>query len=259
MARKKSATKKTLKVQRVKRTPGSTPALFRLTKSRLDFKKSFSSFWNKLNYEAETNQSKLSMVLGALIILVVGILVFNYFNQQKPALGPSQQAENTQDVAPQNLPGKYKVKDGDTLYQIAQTYYQDGYQYTEVAKANNLTDPNSLEVGQILDIPKLSFHTAASQASPSANEQASPQTTPSGNTPPVSEPSVQNTQPSGPMDTVWGPAITSDIYIVKEGDWLSKISARSYGDIFAYGKIAAANNIQNPDLILPGQVLKIPR
>ena len=59
--------------------------------------------------------------------------------------------------------------------------------------------------------------------------------------------------------TVWGPKIDGATYTVVEGDWLSTISARAYGDIMSYSKIAEANNISNPDLIEPGQVLKIPR
>ena len=68
------------------------------------------------------------------------------------------------------------------------------------------------------------------------------------------------TQGTGGGDTtVWGPKITGDTYTVVEGDWLSTISARAYGDVMAYNKIAVANNIPNPDLIEPGQVLKLPR
>lgn len=164
-----------------------------------------SSFWEKINYNAEANQSKLSMILGALIILVIGILVFNYFNRPKPNLGPSQQTENISSE-------KYRVKEGDTLFSVAEKFYQDGYKYQEIAKSNNLENPDLLEVGQTLEIPKLSSET-----------------------------------------------ITGDTYTVAEGDWLSKIAGRAYGDIYAYKKIVEANNIENPDLIFPGQIIKIPR
>jgi nucleoid-associated protein YgaU len=50
-------------------------------------------------------------------------------------------------------------------------------------------------------------------------------------------------------------------YTVKSGDSLSKISKHIYGDAGSYTKIFEANRdiLQNPDLIKPGQVLKIPR
>lgn len=185
------------------------------------------SYWEKISEQTQSNQSKLSLVLGALIILVAGVLVFNYFNKQKQDLGPAQQTTTQQeDVSPENLPGTYKVKEEDTLFLIAEKYYKDGYKYDLLAKENNLPDVNSLEVGQTLTIPKL---------------PQEPLGTGGGDT------------------TIWGPNITGESYTVAEGDWLSTIAARAYGDIMAYPKLAAANDIQNPDLIFPGQTLKIPR
>lgn len=184
----------------------------------------------KIETNIESNQSKVSLVLGALIVLVIGILVFNYFNRNKASLGPAQQTENqTQtekpDVSKDNLPGDYTVKDGDTLFTIAEKYYQDGKKFSEIAKANNLTDVNEIVVGQVLKIP--------------------------------SEPSELGT--GGGNTTIWGPRIEGNTYTVVEGDWLSKIAGRAYGDIMAFDKIAKTNNISNPDHIEPGMVLVIPR
>jgi nucleoid-associated protein YgaU len=49
-------------------------------------------------------------------------------------------------------------------------------------------------------------------------------------------------------------------YTVKKGDSLSKIAKRVYGDAQQWRKIHEANRdiIDNPDLIHPGQVLKLP-
>lgn len=196
------------------------------------------SYWNKISEETQSNQSKLSLILGALIILVAGVLVFNYFNKGKQDLGPAQQTtkEETADISPENLPGQYTVKEGDTLFTIADKYYQDGYKFSEIVKENNLSDENSIEVGQVLQIPKLAL----------ALEQPVDSTEP-------------ETATGGGDTTIWGPKIEGDTYTVAEGDWLSTIAARAYNDIMAYPKLAAANDIQNPNLILPGQVLKIPR
>ncbi|MDP3733180.1 MAG: LysM peptidoglycan-binding domain-containing protein [Candidatus Daviesbacteria bacterium] len=185
------------------------------------------SYWNKINEETQSKQSKLSMVLGALIILVAGVLVFNYFNKSKQDLGPAQQTTKEEaDVSVENLPGNYTVKEGDTLFLIAEKYYQDGYKYNALAKENNLSDENSIEVGQVLQIPKTE----------------------------IEQPAI-----GGGNTTIWGPKIEGETYTVTEGDWLSTIAARAYGDIMAYTKLAEANNISNPDLIEPGQVIKIPR
>jgi nucleoid-associated protein YgaU len=56
-----------------------------------------------------------------------------------------------------------------------------------------------------------------------------------------------------------------DYYIVKEGDWLSKLA--EYKEVYGHGnyalwpRIYKANKhlIKNPDLIYPGWKLKIPR
>jgi nucleoid-associated protein YgaU len=49
-------------------------------------------------------------------------------------------------------------------------------------------------------------------------------------------------------------------YTVKKGDYLSKISKEVYGNATKYNVIFEANKpmLKNPDLIYPGQVLRIP-
>lgn len=54
---------------------------------------------------------------------------------------------------------------------------------------------------------------------------------------------------------------SSRTYTVVAGDSLSKIAKREYGDPLKWHLIHEANRdqIKNPDLIHPGQVLKLPR
>lgn len=56
------------------------------------------------------------------------------------------------------------------------------------------------------------------------------------------------------------PADTARTYTVKSGDSLSAIAKREYGDASEWRAIYEANRdqIDNPDLIQPGQELKIP-
>ncbi len=63
-----------------------------------------------------------------------------------------------------------------------------------------------------------------------------------------------STAPSAP------PKAPERIYTVKKGDSLSKIAKQVYGDAKQWPKIHEANRdiIDNPDLIHPGQVLKLP-
>jgi len=209
------------------------------------------SYMERIENELNSNQSKVSLVLGTLIVLVIGILVFNYFSKSQSSLGPAQQTEGEQDVLPEGLPGKYTVKDGDTLFTIADKYFQDGYKYTEIAKANNMTNPDQIETGQVLEIPELEVSQAQAEATP----EASPETTPE----PQDQTTTEALGTGGGNETIWGPKIDGDAYTVVKGDWLSKIAGRAYGDIYAFDKIAQTNNISNPDLIEPGTILTIPR
>ena len=56
-------------------------------------------------------------------------------------------------------------------------------------------------------------------------------------------------------------ATQQETYTVQKGDSLSKIAQRRYGEAGKWKIIYEANkdNIKNPDLIHPGQVLKIPQ
>ena len=66
---------------------------------------------------------------------------------------------------------------------------------------------------------------------------------------------------SGSSSTAPGPlAPAGKTYVVQKGDSLSKIAKREYGDANDWPKIFEANRdiIKDPDLIHPGQTLKIP-
>jgi nucleoid-associated protein YgaU len=58
-----------------------------------------------------------------------------------------------------------------------------------------------------------------------------------------------------------GTTAQEDSYVVVAGDSLSKIAKRQYGDMNLWRRIYEANRdqIKDPDLIHPGQKLRIPR
>lgn len=60
--------------------------------------------------------------------------------------------------------------------------------------------------------------------------------------------------------TVVEPQPEAQYHTVVKGEWLSKIAQKYYGDANKYNVIFEANKpmLKNPDLIYPGQVLRIP-
>jgi nucleoid-associated protein YgaU len=67
-----------------------------------------------------------------------------------------------------------------------------------------------------------------------------------------------STAPAAPQPT--GTIGSARTYVVVKGDSLSKIAKREYGDANKWRAIYEANKdlINDPDLIYPGQELKIP-
>jgi nucleoid-associated protein YgaU len=76
----------------------------------------------------------------------------------------------------------------------------------------------------------------------------------SSSTAPAPAPTASVPQPTAP------PAAAARTYVVVSGDSLSRIAKREYGDANEWRRIYEANRniIKNPDLIYPGQVLRIP-
>jgi len=161
---------------------------------------------------------------------VVGGLAYRYFQKEGVSELPEKKPEVSQKEEAkkeEKSPGVHKVERGENLWKIAEKYYQSGYNWVDIAKENNLKNPNILLVGQELKIPDV----------------------------PARKLTITRLPQTG-ITTIQG-----DHYTVQKGDSLSKIAGAAYGDIFSWPKIWAANRdkISNPNLIFPGQTLKIPR
>ncbi|MGB9911130.1 MAG: LysM peptidoglycan-binding domain-containing protein [Microgenomates group bacterium] len=175
------------------------------------------------------NESLISLVLGILVVLVAGALVINYFrNRPKTSLVEEEtvKQETTTETQQetQKLPTLYTVKKGDNLWKIAEEIYGSGYNWVDLAKENNLKNPNILLIGQELKVPPVEPKTITKK----------------------------------PVASVGSP-IEGDTYTVVKGDHLWGIALRAYGDGYQWVKIARENKLANPNLIHPGNVLKIPR
>ena len=184
------------------------------------------------------NESLVSLVLGALVILVGVFLVFALaknraqitYNKINTAISTFQQPQKAAEEILQNQKKQtqtvktYEVKKGDNLWKIAENVYGSGYNWVDIASANNLQNPGLLFSGTKLIIPDVPKITVAT---------------------------VQSTQNNSP-------SISGSSYKIVKGDNLWEISVRKYGDGFKWPDIAKVNNIQTPDLIYPDSVLKLP-
>lgn len=161
------------------------------------------------------------MALGAIVIVVAGILVFNYF-RNRPAGESLPPATNEEATTPTT--GKtYTVVAGDNLWKIAEAAYGSGYNWKDIAQENNIVNPDQIEVGQKLSIPQVA------SATPTVTQ------------------------------TTGNQAITAATYTVVRGDNLWNIAVRAYGDGYQWTKIANANKLVHPNLIHSGNVLILPR
>ena len=97
------------------------------------------------------NESTISAVLGAVVIVVVGILVINYF-RGKGEIVPSGSKESAVENA---SPQTHTVAKGENLWKISEKYYGSGYNWVDIAAENDLADANIIEEGQSLIIPKV--------------------------------------------------------------------------------------------------------
>jgi nucleoid-associated protein YgaU len=180
--------------------------------------------WKTLKENFETPDSYVSLALGLAVVLVVGMITFNYFKaKMQTATSTEQKAEEVKEAG--TLPAKYTVAVGDTLWSIAEKYYKSGYNWVDIQKANGLTDPNLIENGQTLTIP-----------------DAKPITMPTGV---VSSASTVKSLEKKP-------------YTVLAGDDLWSIAVKMYGDGYRWSDIAQANSLDNPDVIYTGNVLILP-
>jgi nucleoid-associated protein YgaU len=165
----------------------------------------------------------VSLALGLAVVLVIGITIINFIkNKTQVATSTSKQEQAANGNV--TLPTKYVVKEGDTLWSIAESFYKSGYNWVDLQKANNLTNADDVGAGTTLTIPV---------ATPIA-------------------------VPTGEVSSTAAPAPVKKSYTVVPGDDLWDIAMKQYGSGYRWVDIAKANNLENPDLIHAGNVLMLP-
>ena len=193
-------------------------------------------------------ESYTSFIIGVIVVIVVCLFGILFFRHSPSKHTPRQEVSSTftenlpnfkvTPAVAQPIPAKetkadqtYTVKSGDDLWTISEKVYKSGYNWTDIAKANNLENPGLIFSGTVLKLSNV-------------------------------EPKVLTTETSDIATTTVissKTSITADTYTIEKGDTIWDISVRAYGDGFRYMDIVKANNLENPDLIFSDNVLKIPR
>lgn len=187
---------------------------------------------NSLVKTFKSAESTISIVLGVLVVVIIGVLLFRYFRNF--SLSKKVENVNLENIATEDssekftgeLPTKYVVVAGDSLWKISEMYFGYGYNWGDISAENKLSNPGKLLVGQELIIPNVAVRKPLLTASVTK--------------------AVVN-------------PITSSNYSVVKGDNLWNISVRAYQDGFKWVEIAKANNLTNPNVIHVGDALSIPR
>lgn len=180
-------------------------------------------------------ESYTSLLLGVVVIIVAVLFVVSLIrathhvqDTSSTAIGPS----------PTNAPTPtpisthhhmYIVQAGENLWSIAEKVYGSGYNWVDIAKANNLTDPSVIFSGDQLTMPSV--------------------ITPEPSTvTPTPSPLGQINQKQVPMK-----------YTVESGDNLWDIAVKVYNSGYRWVDIAKVNNLTDPNMIFSGNVLTLPR
>ncbi len=145
--------------------------------------------------------------------------------------------EDEQQVASVDISTKtmHKVKPNDNLFKIAKKYFGDETKWYEIFEANkdNMSDPNSLYVGQELLIPDVA----------------------------VNKTEIQAFRPSVDKKPEHNVAVNAITHTVQSGDSLYRIAGKYYDDPAMWEKIYKANkeSIRDQGLLREGQKLIIPQ
>lgn len=183
----------------------------------------------KKNSFFKSSEEVISMFLGLVIVVVVVGLVINFFNKRKGITNiPGVQDEIAEQSGEIISEGEYLIQKGDNLWKIAEKKYNDGYKWTEIAKANKINNPGLIEEGQKLIIPGILSQAETVEIKAEETVSIEPQ--------------------------------SNSNYVVVRNDNLWKIAVSHYNDGYQWVKIWNANRnvLNHPDRLEIGMTLILP-
>ena len=111
----------------------------------------------------ELNENLISTVIGGLVLVLVTSLFVSFFSSNDQVSSVFQRGEALQgatdiqeEVVGESIASQVKAHEvgvGESLWSIAEAEYGDGFAWTQIAKANDLSEPGVIRPGEVLDIP----------------------------------------------------------------------------------------------------------
>lgn len=186
--------------------------------------------FSAMTEELKLNESYKSLLLGIAVVLLVAVLAGGYIknrNTQNIQTANKETTKTTEKIEKKlDVLATYTIQEGDDMKKISENFYQSPDMFLFIAQSNGIQNPDLIEVGTKLNIPKLD---KKQMLAPSLSRPL-------------------NVEP-----------ITTDSYVVTEGDVLWDISVRAYEDGYKWKEIASVNNLPTSDAIFTGMILQLPR
>ncbi len=100
-------------------------------------------------YSFKWQESYAGLVLGAIVVVILGLLVANYFTKSRGQIGVGESISQEQQTAAIT----YRVAQGESLSLIANKTYGSYDYWPVLAKVNNISNPNLIYVNSEINLP----------------------------------------------------------------------------------------------------------
>ncbi len=105
---------------------------------------------SKFNWQ----ESYASLILGAIIVVILGLLVANFLTRNRGTIDQADMTQLTEEEQRPPVEGRdYQVRENDSLAKIAETAYGNQEFWPALAAANNIANPNVIWTGTTIKLP----------------------------------------------------------------------------------------------------------
>ena len=99
-------------------------------------------------------ESYTSLILGAIIVIILGLLVANFFSKRNQQIGSGEQTSQSQEAAmAPKANSDYTIRENDSLSKISEQVYGSQEYWPAVANVNNIANANVIWVGNKIKLP----------------------------------------------------------------------------------------------------------